>query len=223
MGFLDDILGFEKFKLGNMWDKVKKNPEQLLLGAGDPASAKLWSGVTGKKYEPLVDQWGGATKDDYSKAEASGIDTGAGRKMHGVARGIAGIFAGKYAMGRAGVGADGSTSPGGTTAGQGRGISFPQQLDFGQEQEHDGYVPPPAPVDVIDLEPIEAGSSTYIVSDKARKRPAKGGVQRAIQRGLDGENPIDENGVQLLLIQALADKIELLQKRVAQLKQSRGE
>ena len=102
MGTLKNIFDFEKFKLGNMWGKVKDNPEQLLLGAGDPFSAKVWGGVTGKDYEPLVDQWGGATKDDYAKAEAAGIDTSDGRAMHGIARAIAGMYAGKWAGGRFG-------------------------------------------------------------------------------------------------------------------------
>lgn len=95
MSFLGNVFNFEQFKLGNMWDKVKKNPEQLFIGAADPFSAGVWSKVTGKKYEPLVDQWGGATPDDYSKAEAAGIDTSAGRTLHGAARTIAGLYAGK--------------------------------------------------------------------------------------------------------------------------------
>lgn len=98
MSFLGNVLSFENFKLGNMWDKIKENPEQLLLGAGDPFSAKLWGGITGKEYSPLVDQWGGATKDDYQKAEAAGIDTGAGRAMHGLAKAVAGSYAGGYGM-----------------------------------------------------------------------------------------------------------------------------
>lgn len=122
MSFLGNVMNFEQFKLGNMWDKVKKNPEQLLLGAGDPFSAGVWSKVTGKKYEPLVDQWGGATPDDYSKAEAKGIDTSDGRTMHGAARVIAGIFAGNAAAGAMGGGAaasGGAAGSAGTTGAAG--------------------------------------------------------------------------------------------------------
>lgn len=110
MGTLKNIFGFEKSKLGNMWGKVKDNPEQLLLGAGDPFSAKMWGGVTGKEYSPLVDQWGGATEDDYAKAEAEGIDTRDGRAMHGIAKAIAATYAGKWANGR--FGGEGSEMPG---------------------------------------------------------------------------------------------------------------
>lgn len=109
MGTLNNIFGFEKSKLGNMWGKVKDNPEQLLLGAGDPFSAKMWGGITGKDYEPLVDQWGGATEDDYAKAEAEGINTRDGRAMHGIAQAIAGMYAGKWANGR--FGGEGSNMP----------------------------------------------------------------------------------------------------------------
>lgn len=112
MGTLKNIFDFERYKLGNMWGKVKDNPEQLLLGAGDPFSAKMWGGITGKDYEPLVDQWGGATKDDYAKAEAEGIDTRDGRAMHGIARAIAGMYAGKWAGGR--FGGEGLSTPGST-------------------------------------------------------------------------------------------------------------
>lgn len=109
MGTLKNIFGFEKSKLGNMWGKVKDNPEQLLLGAGDPFSAKMWGGITGKDYEPLVNQWGGATEDDYAKAEAEGINTRDGRAMHGIAQAIAGLYAGKWANGR--FGGEGSNMP----------------------------------------------------------------------------------------------------------------
>lgn len=120
MSFFGNVLSFENFKLGNMWDKIKKNPEQLLLGAGDPFSAKVWGGITGKDYEPLVDQWGGATKDDYAKAEAKGIDTGAGKTMHGLAKMIAGSYAGGYGaqqmgMGGAAAGQGGQSLPAGAT------------------------------------------------------------------------------------------------------------
>ena len=98
MSFFGDVLSFENFKLGNMWDKIKKQPERLLIGGENPLSAKVAEAVTGKKYEPLVDEWGGATKDDYRKAEAAGINTGAGKTMHGLAKTIAGLYAGGYGM-----------------------------------------------------------------------------------------------------------------------------
>ena len=89
MSFLKDVLSFEKFNLGDMWDKVKHDPGRLFLGALDPASTSLWNKVLGKDWEPLVDQFGGAYGGDaitlgdtgrgvYGRAAAAGVPTEAG-------------------------------------------------------------------------------------------------------------------------------------------------
>jgi hypothetical protein len=92
--FLQDVGDFEKFNLQEMLKKVRKNPEQLLLGAADPLGADMWSNITGKEYDPIVDQWGGASKDTYRNAARRGINVGPGATMHGIARSIAGSYAG---------------------------------------------------------------------------------------------------------------------------------
>lgn len=102
---LGGILNFEAFNAGHMLNKAAKNPEQLLLGAADPLGAKLWGGITGKEYSPIVNEWGGATEDAYKAAEAKGINTAAGRGMHNVAQSIAGIYAGGAAANGLGFGA----------------------------------------------------------------------------------------------------------------------
>jgi hypothetical protein len=114
MSWLGDGVGFEGFNLKNIGKKIAKNPEQLLLGAGDPLSAGVWGKVTGKDYEPLVNEWGGATDDTYQKAQAEGINTGPGKSMHGIAQGIAGLFAGNYGAGQLGFGGAGGSAQGGT-------------------------------------------------------------------------------------------------------------
>jgi len=123
MSFLGDNFGFEKFQLGDWWNKIKKNPEQLLIGAGDPLSAKMWSKITGKKYEPFVDQMGGPygghtisafSNNDggvYGRAEASGIDTGAAKNMQDAAHVVAAIYGGS-ALGSLGGGASSGASAG---------------------------------------------------------------------------------------------------------------
>ena len=168
MSFLGNVFNFEQFKLGNMWDKVKKNPEQLLLGAGDPFSAGVWSKVTGKKYEPLVDQWGGATPDDYSKAEAKGIDTSDGRTMHGAARVIAGTAGASTAA--TGAAAGGAATQGGllstfsqyagpasqalNIAGQTKAMTQgqPMQAAPAQFQQGQGFAGLLNPTDQVDME-----------------------------------------------------------------------
>lgn len=124
MGFLSDVLSFETFHLKEILGKVKDNPERLLIGAVDPAASKVWGKVLGKDYEPIVDQWGGATDQTYAKAEAAGIDTKAGGQMQGVAHTIAQFYAGKYAkakIGGMGGGANGVSGAGGSGGGSGIG------------------------------------------------------------------------------------------------------
>lgn len=102
MSFLGNVLDFEGFNLKNIGKKIAKNPEQLLIGAGDPLTAGVWNGVLGTDYKPLVNEWGGATDETYQKAQDAGINTGPGKSMHGVAQGIAGLFAGSYGAGKLG-------------------------------------------------------------------------------------------------------------------------
>lgn len=119
MGFGSNVFRFEKFKLGNMFDKYKEDPERIFLGANTPFESKVWGKALGKDYEPTVDMWGGATKDDYSKAEEAGIDTKDGRKMHDIARAITSIFAGNAAFGGASAGGEAATAGAEGAAGSG--------------------------------------------------------------------------------------------------------
>lgn len=96
MSFFSDVFDFEKFNLGDMWDKVKEDPERLFLGAADPFGTKLWSGITGQDWEPIVNQMGGATEGAYERAGEAGINTEPGRQMHGLAEVIASMYAGGY-------------------------------------------------------------------------------------------------------------------------------
>lgn len=48
------------------------------------------------------------------------------------------------------------------------------------------------------------------------------GVQRAIQRGQAGSDPIDENGVRMLRIQALAQRVRRLAEQIKRLRTQRG-
>lgn len=128
-----DILDFELFNAGHMAKQAFKNPDQLLLGAADPFGAKLWSGITGKDYEPIVNQWGGASDGAYEAAEAKGINTGSAKSAHQVSQAIAGIFAGGAlggAMGGGASAASGNAAQGlsmgggtGLTAGSGAGLT----------------------------------------------------------------------------------------------------
>lgn len=119
MGDFKKIFDFEKFAGNRRWQLVKKNPERLFIGAGDPFSSKMWGGITGKKYEPLVDQWGGASKDSYGAAEQQGIDTGPGKRMHDIARIVASIYAGGYGASQLGATGAGSAGVSGSSGASG--------------------------------------------------------------------------------------------------------
>lgn len=93
---LSDALSFEKFQLGEWWDRIKDNPETLLLGAADPFGAKLWGGILGKDIEPLVNEFGGPTDSTFQGAKDAGINTGTAQGAHDVAQGVASIYAGNY-------------------------------------------------------------------------------------------------------------------------------
>ena len=111
MSWLGDVASFESFNLGEMWNKIKKDPERAFIGAADPFSSKVWGTILKKDYEPVVDQWGGASADTYDKAKDAGINTGPGGTMHGIARTIASMYAGGAAAGAMGGG--GASSGGG--------------------------------------------------------------------------------------------------------------
>jgi len=122
MSYLGNVLKFEAFNGKNMLKNAWNNPDQMLLGAADPFSARVWSTITGKDYKPIVDQMGGATQDTYRKADAAGIDTHDGRQVQNLAHVIAGLYAGGYGASAAGVGGAGAAGAGGTTGAS--GLSF---------------------------------------------------------------------------------------------------
>jgi hypothetical protein len=111
MGLLGDVLGFDAFALKDIWKSVKKDPERLLIGAVDPLSTKMWNGILGKDYEPLVDQMGGPYGGHtisafgnneggvYKRAQDAGINTESGAGAHDAAHTIAAIFGAQGLMG----------------------------------------------------------------------------------------------------------------------------
>ena len=116
MSGFGDSLEFEKFQLGDWWDKIKDNPEQLILGAGDPISAGLWGSILDKEYEPFVNvlggPYGGSGKWSsglgegggvYERARDAGIDTSSAAGIHDIAEVVAGTMAGYYGGQAAGL------------------------------------------------------------------------------------------------------------------------
>lgn len=79
-----------------MGDKPWKTGAQFLLGAGDPLSAKMWSGITGTKFTPLVGQLGGETQAQFDESAKQGVNVKPVETMGGIANAIAGYEAGGY-------------------------------------------------------------------------------------------------------------------------------
>jgi len=122
----NNVSDFDQSAIGGMWDKLRKDPTQLLLGAGDPFSAKVWNKAIGTDYTPYVNQWGGPTKEAYQDAANQGIDTSDAQGAHGIAQllaayfGTAGAGAAFGAAGNAaGIGAAGGQAVGGAAMGAG--------------------------------------------------------------------------------------------------------
>jgi hypothetical protein len=131
MSWLGDVIKFENFNLSNQWGKLKKNPERAFIGAMDEGGTKVWNKafdltapVTGihRKYEPMTDYFGGASKDSYTKANEAGINTGPGRSMHNVAKAITSAYVGGYGAGQAGFG--GGFASGGETINPATGVPW---------------------------------------------------------------------------------------------------
>lgn len=97
MSWIGSLLGNEVSHIGNLFhDFNGKNAEQLLLGAADPLSSKLWGKVTGQKFTPMVGQLGGETQAQFDKSASQGVNVGPAETMGAIANSIAGYEAGGY-------------------------------------------------------------------------------------------------------------------------------
>lgn len=119
MSWFGDLGSFELFHGKDLLKNIWSHPTRLLTGI-EPVSTKLSNTILGRDDKPLVDQMGGATGDDYRKAEAAGINTSAGKGMQNLAHVVAAIEAGGY-----GANALGGTAGAGAAAGDtGAGLSL---------------------------------------------------------------------------------------------------
>lgn len=91
---LKKALGFEAFNVKGIIKDIAKNPQRLLVGAVDPLGTKLADTVLGTKWQPVVNQLGGATDQRFRDARAAGLDTGMAQTLHGIAGTVAGFYGG---------------------------------------------------------------------------------------------------------------------------------
>lgn len=120
MSFFGDLFSGTKHHLGDMWGKVKDDPERLFLGAMTPLGTAVWGGALGKDWESGTNMFGGQTEAQFRAGEADGINMGPSRNMGAVADTIAGFYGGQGAI--SGLGnAWGSMGSGGNVGGTGVG------------------------------------------------------------------------------------------------------
>jgi hypothetical protein len=107
--FIDDNVDVFGSQMQDWGKKLKNNPMQLLTGV-DPLATKGWNAALGTNNTPLVDQFGGMTKDSWQNAANRGLNTENAGYSSALAHAIAGTMAGNWAGGAAGsaagVGAD---------------------------------------------------------------------------------------------------------------------
>ena len=136
---------FEKFQLEDMWRDIKENPERLFIGAIETGSTDMWNSILGTDYEPLVNQFGGATNARFVEASERGIDTEPAQFLHGVAKDIAKSYAAAGVGGAAGnyAGSQGASAGAqqgiseGVTQGVGGGMSIPPPSEFDPDLAHE--------------------------------------------------------------------------------------
>lgn len=158
MSFLDrlvdfgqDLIDFEHVNIKEMWKKVKDDPERLFIGAIDPFSSKMWGEVTGKDYDPIVNQWGGPADSSWARAEEEGVNLKPNRMMHGFAEDIAQFYAIGYGTDKI------------KAAGQKQGMDpdwIDKGIEFGQRlynAQKAGEGPPEEVVGEIPTQPIVGG------------------------------------------------------------------
>jgi len=127
MSWIGDLfkgeLSHTKNLFSQMGDKPWKTGAQFLLGAGDPLSAKMWSGITGTKFTPLVGQLGGETQAQFDESARQGVNVKPVETMGGIANAIAGYEAGGYFGSSGSLGnlfAQGAEKLDGTSASEGK-------------------------------------------------------------------------------------------------------
>lgn len=117
MSWLGDQKAFEVFNFKNMLHKLGHDPERAVFGIPyDKYGTQIYNKVLGTHYDPVVNEGGGPTNQEYDEAKRAGINVGPARGTHKVADTIAEIW------GLAGAfGAMGGGSAGGAAAGAGEG------------------------------------------------------------------------------------------------------
>lgn len=250
MSGLSDIVDFKLFEGKSIFDSLRKKPSRLFTGI-DPWLTKTSNVIKGSDDKPLLDEWGGTTKENMDAADKAGINTGPGRAMEKLAHGIAAYFAGSYAGSQlGGLGsvqpnmnatnpalidsATGTSGYGASSAGPGGGggglasIKPEQWMQMGQQfNGMGGQDQPPPEIDGVPVMSAEQWAQMQQaegqkIAMSSKRVKTPGGSGLALARGMRNENPIDANGAQIAAIQELKKQVDDLKARIARAKNKRG-
>lgn len=118
MSWLGDLGKYHVFEAKNWIHELKDHPWRAVVGSMDEAGTKVWNKLLNRDDKPLVDKFGGATNDNLSGAQASGVNIGPAKQARSLARLLTAAFGGGGAMNSMGFGGGaGSASAGGLEAG----------------------------------------------------------------------------------------------------------
>lgn len=116
-GGIGDFFSSEVSHVSDLLSSWGKSPgktvAQFALGAEDPLSAKLWSGITGEHFTPSFGQMGGETDAQYKQSQAEGYNTGTNQTLGAIANVVAAVWGGSEAGGALGSAAGGGAAGGG--------------------------------------------------------------------------------------------------------------
>ena len=174
MSFWDDVgdaLEFEWYHAKELWNDIKEDPERLFIGAIDPISSDMWGAVTGKDYEPMVNQWGGATNQRFVGFEAEGGNAEPAMFMHDTAKKIAQSYALGY----------GAESAGAYAEGQGASPEAASGIEQGIKQIGGAAIDPPPPdPDDPDLRTEEEKRKKELKATFGTATPAELGTAKGV-------------------------------------------
>lgn len=114
--FVDDQYDAFGSHLKDIGNGIKSDPVRFLTAGIDPLSTGIYNAVTGKHDQPLTDQFGGMTQQEWQNAAGRGVNTENAGYMSTLAH-MAAAYYGGQAL--AGLGSSGYASIFGDTSGAG--------------------------------------------------------------------------------------------------------
>ncbi len=218
MSFLKDVLDFEQFNAEGFGKELKARPWRLLTGV-DQGSTSVWNKILNRDDKPLTNWVGGPSGDTYAAAGAEGINTGSAHKLHDIGEAVVGYYLGSQFV-----------PTGGETGGAGVASNSAKMRMFGAGLQNAGQAMDassanqPMRLDDYRAQPLQYQdqyAQQYGYSSKKLKNKKGSPKSVNVMDALECDDPIDQNGAEIALIQALTERVTLLKRKLATLKSRR--